>query len=158
MQTRSNAKQVCVCVCVCVWCRTHALHPFLPSPFLSPCLTHTHISLLSASELPAGLLDQIAALRARHAKLAEQNEREAQLSPEKLKEKLLDQVKADNQEISGMERKYGSWWWWWWGWWWWLLVLLPFCEIYTSHSAILSLLLSNPLSSPLSCSFHAALF
>eukprot|EP00043_Microstomoeca_roanoka_P001126 m.31018 g.31018 ORF g.31018 m.31018 type:complete len:598 (+) comp10661_c0_seq1:91-1884(+) len=53
----------------------------------------------------ASLLDQIAALRSKHDKLREQIEKEALLSPEKLKEKLLDQVKADNQEISGMERR-----------------------------------------------------
>jgi hypothetical protein len=38
--------------------------------------------------------------------LKEQAAKEAELSPEQQRERLLIQVKADNQEIAGMERKY----------------------------------------------------
>lgn len=56
--------------------------------------------------LAAALFDQITNLKARYGKAKEQAEKEANLSPEKIKEHVMQQIKADNVEISGMERKY----------------------------------------------------
>eukprot|EP00730_Choanoeca_flexa_P019774 TRINITY_DN9671_c0_g1_i4.p1 TRINITY_DN9671_c0_g1~~TRINITY_DN9671_c0_g1_i4.p1 ORF type:complete len:587 (+),score=205.02 TRINITY_DN9671_c0_g1_i4:41-1801(+) len=51
------------------------------------------------------LMDQLSSLRSKLSALQEQAAREAELSPEQQRERLLDQVKADNQEIAAMERK-----------------------------------------------------
>eukprot|EP00056_Hartaetosiga_gracilis_P012463 m.199004 g.199004 ORF g.199004 m.199004 type:complete len:585 (-) comp13692_c3_seq1:662-2416(-) len=54
----------------------------------------------------AALLDQIAAMKVKRDKLVEEMQKEAMLSPEMLKENLIQQVKDDNIEINAMERKY----------------------------------------------------
>ena len=53
------------------------------------------------------LTDQLSGLRGKHQTLQAQAAKEAELSPEQQRERLLTQVKADNQEIAGLERKYG---------------------------------------------------
>jgi hypothetical protein len=68
--------------------------------FLAPLSLHlsTLYSLVS-------LLDQLKALNAKHTALKADLEKEKATSPEQLRENLLVQVKADNQEIAAMERK-----------------------------------------------------
>ena len=57
------------------------------------------------SLLPVSLLDQLKALNDKHEALKSDIEKEEATSPEQLRENLLVQVKADNQEIAAMERK-----------------------------------------------------
>lgn len=51
------------------------------------------------------LYDQVHALEARRDKLSTEVNRMEQLSPEAQRERLLEKVKADNQETAGMERR-----------------------------------------------------
>ena len=51
------------------------------------------------------LTDQLTVLRNKQTQLEEQAAKEAEMSPEQQREKLLNQVKAANQEIAGLERK-----------------------------------------------------
>lgn len=54
------------------------------------------------------LTDQLAALKQKEATLMEQIEQEKAESPEQQRERLLTQVKTDNQDIAAMERKMGE--------------------------------------------------